>query len=71
VTVQHDQMLTNHAESIRISGAASCAYCHQPVYCARCHSEPVLPGSAPVIGARLNESPPGLRWPLILTADRR
>lgn len=71
VTVDHDQMLTNHAESIRISGAGSCAYCHQPVYCARCHSEPVLPGSAPVVGAGLSESPPGLRWPLILTAARR
>jgi len=71
VTVDHDQMLTNHAESIRQSGAESCAYCHQPVYCARCHSEPVLPGGAPPAGARLTEPPPGIRWPLIATADRR
>jgi nitrate/TMAO reductase-like tetraheme cytochrome c subunit len=70
ITVDHDQMLTNHAEAIRKSGAASCAYCHQPVYCARCHAEQVLPGSAPVIGARTSESPSGLRWPLILTARR-
>jgi hypothetical protein len=71
VTVDHDQMLTNHAEAIRISGAASCAYCHQPVYCARCHAEPVLPGSAPVVGSGRAESPPGLQWPLVRTADRR
>ncbi|HSO29215.1 MAG TPA: NapC/NirT family cytochrome c, partial [Candidatus Sulfomarinibacteraceae bacterium] len=74
VTVDHDQMLTNHAESIRTSGAGACAYCHQPVYCARCHTEQVLPGSAPIVGAGRAgraESPPGLRWPLVLTADRR
>jgi nitrate/TMAO reductase-like tetraheme cytochrome c subunit len=71
ITVDHDGMLTNHAQAIRISGATSCAYCHQPTYCARCHAEPVLPGGAPVGGASLNESPPGLRWPLILIADRR
>ena len=71
ITVDHDEMLTNHAQAIRTSGAAACAYCHQPVYCARCHNEPVLPGSAPVIKAGLTESPAGLRWPLITTADRR
>ncbi|TAJ99605.1 MAG: hypothetical protein EPO36_11135 [Chloroflexota bacterium] len=68
VTVDHDQMLTNHAESIRQSGAQSCAYCHQPTYCARCHSEPVLPGGKP-IGARLPEAPPGIDWPLIARVD--
>jgi len=71
VTVDHDEMLTNHAQAIRTSGAGACAYCHQPVYCARCHSEPVLPGSAPAVGAHATDSPAGLRWPLILTADRR
>ncbi|MCI0584811.1 MAG: NapC/NirT family cytochrome c [Chloroflexi bacterium] len=69
VTVDHDEMLTNHAAAIRASGAASCAYCHQPVYCARCHSEPVLPGSAPIVGARLTEPVPGLEWPLIARVD--
>ncbi|HEX5590213.1 MAG TPA: NapC/NirT family cytochrome c [Candidatus Limnocylindrales bacterium] len=71
VTVDHDQMLTNHAEAIRTSGATACAYCHQPVYCARCHSEPVLPGSAPVTGTAVPASPPGMEWPLIRVADRR
>jgi len=71
VTVDHDEMLTNHAKTIRASGAGACAYCHQPVYCARCHSEQVLPGSAPIISGQAAESPAGLRWPLILTADRR
>ncbi len=70
IKVDHDQMLTNHASVIRESGPNACAYCHQPVYCARCHSEPVLPGSAPFISGSLNESPPGLRWPLVLTASR-
>jgi nitrate/TMAO reductase-like tetraheme cytochrome c subunit len=70
ITVDHDEMLTNHAASIRLSGAASCAYCHQPVYCARCHAEPVLPGGAPTARADATQTPPGMRWPLILTAAR-
>jgi nitrate/TMAO reductase-like tetraheme cytochrome c subunit len=71
VTVDHDEMLTNHAKAIRTSGAGACAYCHQPVYCARCHSEQVLPGSAPIVGTGRAEGPPGMRWPLVLTAERR
>lgn len=70
VSVDHDEMLTNHAAAIRRSGAEACAYCHQPVYCARCHSEPVLPGSGPGTTG-LTESTPGLTWPLIAVADRR
>jgi nitrate/TMAO reductase-like tetraheme cytochrome c subunit len=43
VTVQHDQMLYNHAASIQKSGGPACAYCHQTAYCAGCHgSKPVL-----------------------------
>ncbi|HET9657714.1 MAG TPA: NapC/NirT family cytochrome c [Kineosporiaceae bacterium] len=43
VKVTHDQMLYNHAASIRKSGGQACAYCHQPVYCTGCHGkEPVL-----------------------------
>lgn len=41
--VNHDEMLYNHAASIRRAGGQSCAYCHQAVYCARCHAtDPVL-----------------------------
>jgi hypothetical protein len=73
VTVDHDAMLTNHALVIRTSGAEACAYCHQPVYCARCHTEPVLPGSQPfaegATGALPRRpdatGPPGLEWPLL------
>jgi hypothetical protein len=42
-------MLYNHVASIRKSGSAACAYCHQPVYCATCHADPVL--QAPRLGA--------------------
>ena len=66
VTVDHDEMATNHAKVIRDQGNTACAYCHQPVYCARCHAEPVLPvttpflnGSTTVPAARL-----GVAWPL-------
>lgn len=44
--VTHDQMLYNHAASIRRSGGPACAYCHQAVYCARCHRDPVLQTAA-------------------------
>jgi hypothetical protein len=68
VTVNHDEMLTDHAESVRVSGAISCAYCHQPVYCARCHADDVLLGSE-----RLPTAPQsaldGIRWPLIAAVD--
>lgn len=40
--VDHDQMLYNHAESIRLSSGKACAYCHQPVFCAQCHQGNVL-----------------------------
>ncbi len=49
VTVQHDEMSTNHAAVIRRQGNNACAYCHQPVYCARCHKEPVLPITVPFL----------------------
>jgi len=45
ITVKHDDMLLNHAATIRTSGNAACAYCHQRPYCARCHSEDVLPAN--------------------------
>lgn len=40
--IDHDQMLYNHAESIRLTGGKACAYCHQPVFCASCHQGNVL-----------------------------
>jgi nitrate/TMAO reductase-like tetraheme cytochrome c subunit len=43
VSVTHDEMLYNHAQSIRKSGGQACAYCHQPAYCSGCHDKkPVL-----------------------------
>jgi hypothetical protein len=42
IKVDHDQMLYNHAESIKLAGGKACAYCHQPVYCASCHQGNVL-----------------------------
>jgi nitrate/TMAO reductase-like tetraheme cytochrome c subunit len=42
IKVTHDQMLYNHAQSIRISGGKACAYCHQPVFCSSCHTGNVL-----------------------------
>jgi len=36
-------MLYKHASAITAAGGTqACATCHQPVYCARCHKEPVL-----------------------------
>jgi NapC/NirT cytochrome c family, N-terminal region. len=43
VNVPHDDMVYNHADVIRRTGAAACVLCHQPEYCARCHAQPVLP----------------------------
>jgi hypothetical protein len=42
IKVKHDEMLYNHAASIRVSGGKACAYCHQPVFCATCHTGDVL-----------------------------
>jgi len=65
VTVDHDEMMTNHAKTIRESGNQSCAYCHQPVYCARCHNEPVLPVTTPTMSGLPGPAPQGIRWPLV------
>ena len=35
-------VLYNHAASMRVSGGKACAYCHQPVFCARCHQGNIL-----------------------------
>jgi hypothetical protein len=42
VKVTHDEMLYNHAASVRKSSLTACAYCHQPVYCATCHAKDVV-----------------------------
>lgn len=68
VTVDHDEMLLDHARVIRESGNQACAYCHQPVYCARCHADPVLPTTLPPSSGRsgfVPPGPPGLQWPLV------
>jgi nitrate/TMAO reductase-like tetraheme cytochrome c subunit len=50
VTVDHDEMATNHAAVIRRQGNSACAYCHQPVFCATCHgTTPVLPVTTPFL----------------------
>lgn len=67
VTVVHDEMLIDHARVIRESTAQACAYCHQPVSCARCHADQVLPGSAPWTSPVSKPQTPatGARWPLV------
>jgi hypothetical protein len=65
VTVNHQEMMTNHAAVIRAQGNQACAYCHQPVYCARCHADKVLPVTAPFATGSTGATPPGLRWPLV------
>lgn len=48
ITVDHDEMATNHAAVIRQQGNTACAYCHQPVFCAVCHgNNQVLPQTTP------------------------
>jgi nitrate/TMAO reductase-like tetraheme cytochrome c subunit len=68
VTVDHNQMATNHAAVIRAQGNTACAYCHLPVYCARCHRNPVLPVTTPFLqGPTSSVGTPvqvGLAWPL-------
>jgi nitrate/TMAO reductase-like tetraheme cytochrome c subunit len=67
VTVDHDEMATNHAAVIRAQGNTACAYCHQPVFCARCHTEPVLPITTPFsqgVETQGSDQPSGVSWPL-------
>jgi hypothetical protein len=65
VSVNHEEMMTNHAAVIREQGNTACAYCHQPPYCARCHSEPVLPVTSPLITGEFGATPRGIEWPLL------
>lgn len=69
VTIDHDEMATNHAGVIRQQGNTACAYCHLPVFCARCHKEPVLPVTTPLShpageGTVEEAQPQGLAFPL-------
>ena len=43
IKVDHDQMLCNHAQSVRDVGATTaCEVCHQPSYCDQCHQGDIL-----------------------------
>ena len=71
VSIDHDEMATNHAKVIREQGNQACAYCHQPVFCARCHKQPVLPVTTPLshpggVGSvpSVEDQPAGLAFPL-------
>jgi len=67
VTVDHDEMATNHAAIIRKQGNSACAYCHQPPYCARCHDKPVLPVTTPFLQGVVDparQRAAGISWPL-------
>jgi hypothetical protein len=74
VTVDHDEMATNHAAVIRAQGNTACAYCHQPVFCARCHDDTqVLPVTVPFMEGSVPLASPatvaqGVSFPL---SDRR
>jgi len=64
-------MATNHAAVIRKQGNQACSYCHQPVYCARCHgADPVLPVTVPFLtGAVLPATAAqGVEYPLVAVA---
>ncbi len=51
IKVDHNTMLYNHAESIRLAGGPNaCAYCHQTAYCDQCHKDPVLGSSEAALG---------------------
>jgi nitrate/TMAO reductase-like tetraheme cytochrome c subunit len=59
VTVDHDEMATNHAAVIRRQGNSACAYCHQPVFCASCHGkDQVLPITTPFSSAPQSSGAP-------------
>jgi hypothetical protein len=69
VSIDHDEMSTNHAKVIREQGNQACATCHLPVFCARCHKEPVLPVTTPLSHpagqeGKRDDQPSGLLFPL-------
>ena len=39
VSIQHDNMLFNHAAVIRQTTEQPCSYCHQKPFCERCHEQ--------------------------------
>jgi len=60
VTINHDEMATNHAAVIRKQGNTACAYCHQPVFCATCHSDKqMLPVTTPFSTQPQTQASPG------------
>ena len=77
VSIDHDEMATNHARVIREQGNQACATCHLPVFCARCHEEPVLPVTTPLShpvtpqeGKQTDEESSGALFPLAPAADQ-
>jgi nitrate/TMAO reductase-like tetraheme cytochrome c subunit len=50
--VNHDEMLYRHPEAIAKAGLRACAYCHQEVFCARCHKKPVLEPGKPYVHSK-------------------
>jgi nitrate/TMAO reductase-like tetraheme cytochrome c subunit len=47
--VDHDKILYRHPQAIAKAGLQTCAYCHQEVFCARCHKNPVLEPDKPYV----------------------
>ena len=59
--VNHDEMLYRHPQAIAKAGIQACAYCHQEVFCARCHKKPVLDSKKPYVHSKADLSPSGGR----------
>jgi hypothetical protein len=57
--VPHDDMVYGHADVMEKTGAQACAYCHQPAYCAQCHSEDVLAADSSLPTSHPTLTPPG------------
>ncbi len=71
VTVDHDQMATNHAAVIRAQGLTACAYCHQPAFCASCHGkQQVLPVTTPFSTGPTTIAPGASAAPSALSTER-
>lgn len=50
--VNHDEMLYRHPQAIAKAGLQACGYCHQEVFCARCHKKPVLDPKGPYVHSK-------------------
>jgi hypothetical protein len=52
--ISHDEMLYEHAETIRKSSVTQCAACHEPYMCTTCHQ-------GDIIGERADPGTPATR----------